>query len=255
MKNHRTTKEEYNNIIELLKTHNMVEVSNITGIKWSTIKNYKNGRSKCAEEFKERPTTNQITQLKFSETEYVRSINPNISENECFAYYSFILGLYLGDGCISQLPRTQKLEIALDSKYKKMNDYVMFVFEKLFNKPPYVLDFSNFEKSRKTYKNMINVIYYNCNLGYIFPHLGPLQKHLRKIELQEWQKSIIIPKEFIRGLIYSDGSFYYDSFNQKYFYNFSNLSEDISKLFSGYLNILNIAHNTNIKRHTDIQIL
>jgi transposase/Zn finger protein HypA/HybF involved in hydrogenase expression len=44
MKNTRTV-DEYNNVMELLKLHNMKEVSKITGIPWSTIKNWKSNRS------------------------------------------------------------------------------------------------------------------------------------------------------------------------------------------------------------------
>jgi hypothetical protein len=33
------------------------------------------------------------------------------------ATYSYLLGLYLGDGCISRFPRTYRLRVALGSKY------------------------------------------------------------------------------------------------------------------------------------------
>jgi hypothetical protein len=41
----------------------------------------------------------------------------------------------------------------------------------------------------------------------LFPQHGPGKKHLRKIELAEWQKVIVeqCPGEFARGLFHSDG--------------------------------------------------
>ncbi len=41
----------------------------------------------------------------------------------------------------------------------------------------------------------------------LFPQHGPGKKHLRKIELAEWQRAIVdrYPGEFARGLLHSDG--------------------------------------------------
>jgi hypothetical protein len=41
----------------------------------------------------------------------------------------------------------------------------------------------------------------------LFPQHGLGKKHLRRIELQEWQQSIVaeFPGEFVRGLLHSDG--------------------------------------------------
>lgn len=44
MKHYRTA-EEYNQVMELLELHNMKTVSRMTGIPWSTIKNWKTNRS------------------------------------------------------------------------------------------------------------------------------------------------------------------------------------------------------------------
>jgi hypothetical protein len=35
--------------------------------------------------------------------------------------YSYLLGLYLGDGCISRHPRAWRLRIVLDDKYPKLS--------------------------------------------------------------------------------------------------------------------------------------
>jgi hypothetical protein len=41
----------------------------------------------------------------------------------------------------------------------------------------------------------------------LFPQHGPGPKHLRKIELAEWQEDIVsqYPGDFVRGLMHSDG--------------------------------------------------
>jgi len=245
MRNHRTTKEEYDNIMKLLETNNMMEVSRITGIKWSTIRNYKTGRSKCAEEFKE--SLGHVIKKYATGKDYLISLNNNITEETAYAYYSFILGLYLGDGCISKLPRTKKLSIYLDLKYEKLNKYIEFVMKELFNKQPYIIDYSKIKNDKNRF-NMIEIIYHNCNLGILFPHEGVGNKHLRKIELSDWQKEILVPEEFIKGLMFSDGCFYYDKFNKKYFYNFSNCSTDIANLCVEYLNKIEIINNMHTKK-------
>jgi hypothetical protein len=41
----------------------------------------------------------------------------------------------------------------------------------------------------------------------LFPQHGPGKKHLRRIELQPWQQTIVneLPGEFVKGLFHSDG--------------------------------------------------
>lgn len=82
----------------------------------------------------------------------------------------------------------------------------------------------------------------------IFPHCGAGMKHLRKIELQYWQKQIINPTELVKGLMFSDGCFYYDKFNKKYFYNFSNCSPDIIDILTQSLINIGVHYNFN-KKH------
>ena len=50
--------------------------------------------------------------------------------------YSELLGLYLGDGCISDGPRTMRLRIALDLKYPKIISEGRALLERCFPAQP-----------------------------------------------------------------------------------------------------------------------
>jgi hypothetical protein len=81
---------------------------------------------------------------------------------------------------------------------------------------------------------------YSNALPELFPQHGPGMKHLRKIELADWQQEIVDAHTglFLRGLIHSDGwrginrvragdkTYEYPR------YNFCNASDDIRKLFT-----------------------
>jgi hypothetical protein len=69
----------------------------------------------------------------------------------------------------------------------------------------------------------------------LFPQHGPGRKHLRKIELADWQQSIVdrFPAPFLRGLIHSDGCRIFNRVNGTPYprYHFTNESADIRALF------------------------
>lgn len=69
----------------------------------------------------------------------------------------------------------------------------------------------------------------------LFPQHGPGRKHLRKIELAPWQADIVerFPREFLRGLIHSDGCRVLNRVNGKDYprYFFDQVSDDIHRLF------------------------
>lgn len=175
-------------------------------------------------------------------------ITRNNSHEIIYKQYSFLLGLYLGDGCLYQLPRTVQLSIALDSKYAKMNSQIAKCFEEFFGKSPCIHDLS-IKRNQKTLSNSISIKYSNVNLPIIFPQHGRGRKHLRKIELAEWQKNIIVAEEIIKGLIYSDGCYSYRSKRKSYHYEFANKSIDIIEIFVKYLSELNIHYSILDKKN------
>lgn len=115
--------------------------------------------------------------------------------------YSYLLGLYLGDGCITRCPKdVYRLEIALDAKYpliisecaaaisNQRQEGVMKVGVREY--PTWVVLQAHWK-------------HWPC----LFPQHGRGKKHLRKIELRAWQNDIVAayPQHLIRGLIHSDG--------------------------------------------------
>jgi hypothetical protein len=83
----------------------------------------------------------------------------------------------------------------------------------------------------------------------LFPQHGPGRKHLRRIVLVEWQRNLTHarPRDFLRGLIHSDGCRIVASIRgpreKRYSYPryyFSNRSGDIRAIFCEHLDLLGI---------------
>jgi intein-encoded DNA endonuclease-like protein len=76
-------------------------------------------------------------------------------------------------------------------------------------------------------------------------------KHLRPITLEPWQQHFVeqAPKDFIRGLIHSDGCrvIANDRGVKSIRYHFTNHSEDILGLFTGTLDQLGITWTRSTK--------
>ncbi|MFE7114865.1 transcriptional regulator [Streptomyces sp. NPDC057654] len=115
------------------------------------------------------------------------------------AAYSYLLGLYLGDGCISPQPRGgHQLRIACSDAWPGLIDACHSAI--LAVRP-----------SLRAYslqrKGCVTVTSYGRHWPCLFPQHGPGRKHDRRIALEPWQRQIVDahPWEFLRGLIHSDG--------------------------------------------------
>jgi hypothetical protein len=160
--------------------------------------------------------------------------------------YSYLLGLYLGDGHIIQAKnkRCYKFRIYQDKRYKNLIDFCVKQLNILFD-----------NKNKVAFANKVGCVeiyLYSTILPKLFPQHGPGKKHLRKIELLDWQEKILAkyPKMFIKGLIESDGCrFNATSSKRKYDfkarYQFTNYSLDIQDLFINYCWLLGL----NLKRN------
>jgi hypothetical protein len=147
------------------------------------------------------------------------------------ASYAYLLGQYLGDGCISRMRSTYKLRISCCDAYPGIMDEVE-------------------EAMRAVLPNVVGRIprvgctevgstsnHWPC----VIPQHGPGVKHRRRITVEPWQHEIAIechPELLLRGLIHSDG---WRGINRvvrrgkTYEYSrylFSNRSEDIHSIFA-----------------------
>ncbi|MBO8188057.1 transcriptional regulator [Streptomyces spirodelae] len=184
------------------------------------------------------------------------------------AAYTYLLGLYLGDGCISAVGRTHSLRIACADAWPGLIgacERAMRLVRpqnKVFRvqRPgcTYVTAFSN---------------HWLC----LFPQHGPGRKHQRRIALTPWQQEIVEvhPWELVRGLVHSDGcritnwaTRMVGGQRKRYEYPryfFANKSEDILNLYCRTLDALGVqwkaarqsnrAHNISVARRASVALM
>jgi hypothetical protein len=144
--------------------------------------------------------------------------------------YSELLGLYLGDGCISSHPRTARLRIALDSKYGGIIRDARKLLERCF--PHNRIDPVLAHGGTCTHLSL-----YSTHLPCLFPQHGKGPKHQRPIVLEHWQRSLLdrAPWAFLRGCIRSDGCVFINRTGPYSYlsYDFCNMSREIVELFTG----------------------
>lgn len=143
--------------------------------------------------------------------------------------YAYLLGLYLGDGCISRGARDVfRLRIALDKKYPEIIAECAAAMEAVV---PW-----NSVHQQLTPKNYVEVHAYSKSWPCLFPQHGAGKKHERRIELTDWQEDLVdlVPSLLIRGLIHSDGCRFTNTGRGGWSaprYVFTNFSEDIKQIF------------------------
>jgi hypothetical protein len=150
--------------------------------------------------------------------------------------YTYLLGLYLGDGCISQSRRVWRLRVMLDAKYPAIIDRCRVAMDTLMT--------GQRANVMKLPKNCVEVSLYSKHWPCLFPQHGPGRKHNRRIALEPWQQALVdqATEEFVIGLIHSDGCRVVanDRGVRSIRYHFSNRSEDIIGLFTAALDTLDI---------------
>lgn len=157
-----------------------------------------------------------------------------LNKNNLKKYYSYILGLYLGDGYVCKTSRTYKLRIALDIKYNDLNNYAKQSLQNIFpNNKTYILKIKNKKKDKYT---MIELSIHNNIIPKLFPQFGNGKKHTRNIELNDWQLEILNIKYLMLGLFHSDGCYFYNNKTKKFNYQFTNLSKQLIDLYQNCLN-------------------
>jgi hypothetical protein len=144
---------------------------------------------------------------------------------ERWSDYAYLLGLYLGDGSIT---KAKRLEIFLDARQVEIIDSCVSAMRAIHPRGR-----ANVRWKRE--ENCAVVNSYAWQWLVLFPQHGPGRKHLRKIELAEWQTEIAkrYCLDLLHGLIDSDGSRFDRWVGGKNYpaYDFRNESADILAIF------------------------
>lgn len=141
--------------------------------------------------------------------------------------YAYLLGMYLGDGCLSAHPRDVfRLRISLDLRYPRIIDECSRA----------VADMRPAMKVGRVKRiGCVDVASYWKHWPCLFPQHGPGPKHLRSIVLAPWQQEIADahPGRLLRGLIHSDGCRGMNRVKGKDYprYYFTNNSSEIRAIF------------------------
>jgi transposase len=220
------SQSDRDNVIRLFEEgKNKCEISRLTGIHRATLRDwifaYQKGITKSA--------------YQYDPQEY---LNDFLQSEEKRKAYSFVLGLYLCDGYISQYKthRAESIRMFNDVKYEQdtlewaNNLQILFPENKV--------------SIRKLKSNCKEVKTYSKKISILFPHVQKGRKHERKLIFTDWQMDILkqYPKEFIRACFQSDGCIYLQKCKNKFYkrYAFTNKSQDIIDLFLYCLKLVGI---------------
>ena len=142
--------------------------------------------------------------------------------------YSYLFGFYLGDGTISGGRRgVYRLRIVTDARYPGIIAECAAAMQA-------VMPRNRVHIQRLPYR-AVEIGCHSKAWPMVFPQHGPGRKHERRIELEPWQESIVerFPRQFLRGLVHSDGCRVLNRVNGKDYprYFFDQVSDDIRRLF------------------------
>jgi Homeodomain-like domain len=143
--------------------------------------------------------------------------------------YAELLGLYLGDGHITVMERTQRLRLFLDARYTRIVDEAEALLRRVFPG-------SRVGRLLRHDGAMVVLYLYHSHLACLFPQHGPGKKHNREIVLERWQEDLVLaaPWSFIKGCIRSDGCVFINRTGKYEYlsYCFDNRSREIRELFT-----------------------
>jgi hypothetical protein len=160
--------------------------------------------------------------------------------------YVYLLGLYLGDGCVSSHRRgVYRMRIFLDVRYPSIIDdcedamcavVPMSKVHRLYRAGNY---------SARDHISNVEVSSFSKSWACLIPQHGAGKKHHRRIILADWQEALVDrwPDQLLRGLIHSDGCRFINTGRGGWSwprYEFSNLSDDIKAIFCGACDRMNV---------------
>lgn len=167
--------------------------------------------------------------------------------------YVYLLGLYLGDGCIYRMPKdVYRLGIFCADAYPA----IMHECEQA------MAAVMPTKVGRAQKVGCTEVTSYSKHWPCLFPQTGPGMKHTRKIELTDWQQALvdIDPRPLIKGLIHSDGcrvlNWAVSGDGREYGpyprYLFTNASKDIREIFCDACDAIGVEWRQNSPRNISV---
>ena len=156
--------------------------------------------------------------------------------------YAYLLGLFLGDGCISAAPRgVWHLRIALDAAYPMIIAEGLAALQEIFPA-------NRASAQRRKRARCVDLSLWSKHLPCLFPQHGPGRKHERDVSLRPWQETLVAShrESLVRGLIHSDGNRCVAVERRGAYerraarYSFSNRSEDIKAILCESLDALGV---------------
>jgi hypothetical protein len=163
--------------------------------------------------------------------------------------YSELLGLYLGDGYVSEGPRTALLRITLDAKYPGIIETTRTLLQRCFpNNAVGKITRPSGDLGGPCTVVSVSSVHLPC----LFPQHGPGLKHQRRITLEAWQWQQLedAPFAFLRGCIRSDGCAFINRTGPYSYlsYQFDNRSKDIVALFTRACHLAGLEYRVNCYR-------
>ena len=222
--------------------HNALQIARITGISRSTIRPWL-GRGR-------RTLTPR----------WIPCVRCNPQAELDFASYTYLLGLYLGDGCISkQAKGVWRLRIFQTAKYVEHIEECCVAMQAVL--PNNVLV--------QAKQGCVEIGSSSKHWPCLFPQHGPGRKHERPIVLEPWQQELVdaYPRMLLRGLVQSDGcrdNNFAITRGKRYDYpryTFSNASDDIRTIFTDACDRLGVhwtqpsARVVSVARRADVEFL
>lgn len=183
--------------------------------------------------------------------------------------YPYLLGLYLGDGCLSRQRRgVYSLRIACANSWPGLADACEDAIRAV--RPVGAV-------CRVPQQGCVQITSWSKQWPVVFPQHGPGKKHERLIALEGWQQEIVDahPWEFIRGLVHSDGCRITNwttrmvaGERKRYEYPryfFTNVSDDIRRLYCDTLDKVGVewrvtrrggrAYNISVARRASVALM
>jgi hypothetical protein len=248
--------EEVRRVLSLVEGGlNDCEIGRRTGIPRGTIRDWRRGKTPRGRHGAKRIPNGEMCQR----CGHPRHVFEALPQTD----YAYLLGLYLGDGCISAHRRQVfRLRITLDSKYGG-------IIEECRAAMAAVLPTSKVGVLRHLHQNSVEVSSFSRAWPCLFPQHGPGKKHLRTISLAPWQEPIANThaRALLRGLIHSDGCYSVNTIKhpkKTYVYPrylFSNRSDDIRRIFCDACDRLEIewrvmnATDISVARHESVAMM